>query len=152
MNKNEFTALTKARFAACESILKEKNDQYGEDRLSGFKTNSDFVKIAPEQLASMKLYNHMKNVFDMVNVGSVSGKDLEAFQSEVTDTINYLVLLEGLVSESAGAAPVTKTRKSKKAEATPVETDEEPTLIEDESNDSDTDDLTSDNLNIDLFN
>jgi hypothetical protein len=100
----------------------------------------------------MKLYNHMKNVFDMVNAGSVSGKDLEAFQSEVTDTINYLVLLEGLVSESAGAAPVTKTRKSKKAEATPVETDEEPTLIEDESNDSDTDDLTGDNLNIDLFN
>ena len=102
MNHETFCALAAKRFQACQDILNMKSKEYSrdEDKLHNFKLAGQMSGWPPEvALAGMKL-KHDVSIADIVrDIYNGILPDEALLSEKITDSINYLVLLEALITE-----------------------------------------------------
>lgn len=105
MNEKTFAQLVDARLSHCNKVLTEKGEEYSRDgdRLWNFKRAAEKQGCTPaEALLGMKA-KHDVSVDDFVDAlarGEVPSKEQVA--EKVGDSINYMLLLEGLIEEARG--------------------------------------------------
>jgi len=102
MNANDFAALVAVRLDNCNAVLTVKGEEYsrGGDRLWNFKAAARMRNSTPEEALMGMKAKHDVSVDDMV-AGLATGKipSKEAVAEKFGDSINYLLLLEGLIEE-----------------------------------------------------
>ena len=102
MNHETFCDLAAKRFQACQDILNLKSKEYSrdEDKLHNFKIAGQMLQCTPEMsLIGMKI-KHDVSILDIVADLNVGRLPYEGTLSEkITDSINYLILLEALITE-----------------------------------------------------
>ena len=111
MNDNDLQVVIRNSFYRITHVLNRKGKEYapGEDRLSNFKKAAHLQGLAPEQALFGMLAKHLVSLSEMV--GALPNNDhpwpvnphYEAtWEEKLTDSINYLFLLEALVRERYG--------------------------------------------------
>lgn len=104
MTTEEFNLLVHNRTEKIRAVLATKAAEYARgDRLSNFKRAATILRVTPEQAWVGMFAKHLVSILDMVDdvqdrVGSDTN-NLPLWDEKITDAINYLVLLEALVSE-----------------------------------------------------
>lgn len=103
MNHETFCNLAAKRFQACQDILASKSKEYSRsgDKLHNFRAAAQIFGWQPEEaLLGMKV-KHDVSIIDIVEDIASSGAlpDEKLLAEKITDSINYLVLLEALITE-----------------------------------------------------
>ena len=103
MKTEEFNKVVEKQIEKIRSVLVKKADEYNleEDRLGFFKRSAAFAQETPEQALYGFLLKHLQSITDMVMSGNSYSKEL--WEEKVTDTMNYLVLLLGLLEDTGRA-------------------------------------------------
>ena len=102
MNAEEFDKIVGARMDWCMKTLCAKGDEYarGGDRLWNFKVAGRKLNCHPAEALAGMMVKHTVSVDDIIDglaKGVVPPKELVA--EKIGDSINYLLLLEGLIEE-----------------------------------------------------
>lgn len=113
MKTDRFNQIVEEQINKIRSVLVKKADEYNleEDRLGFFKRSAAFAQETPEQALYGFLLKHLQSITDMVQSGKEYSKEL--WQEKITDAMNYLVLLLGLLEDtgrSTGKPLKTKAR------------------------------------------
>lgn len=98
MTADDFEALTNRKLEQCRSVLCSKAKEYAtEDRLHNFKTAAALQGVSPRQALAGMMAKHTVSVYDMC----MSDEDYSGamWDEKITDSINYLLLLNALVQE-----------------------------------------------------
>ncbi|NCD13703.1 MAG: hypothetical protein EOL92_00535 [Bacteroidia bacterium] len=111
MHPSQFSALAARRFDACGEVMIQKSAEYSRqnDRLWNFKRAADMQGITPAEALRGMWAKHLVSVFDMIDHLALGNVPSQATCDEkIGDTINYTLLLEGLIEEARAAQqPVT---------------------------------------------
>ena len=105
MTIEDFEELARIRFETCLNLMiREKHKEYSRDndKLHNFKRAAEIRgNITPETALVGMMMKHIVSVLDMVDdIENYQELPTERFLVEkITDTINYLVLLEALITE-----------------------------------------------------
>jgi hypothetical protein len=106
MNNEDFIQLVLERQEQCLSILSYKRKEYspGRDRMSNFKRAGDMLGTAPESALIGFVAKTWTSLLDMVDELNsekcpLQVRPIEVWTEKITDVINYLHLLEGLIVE-----------------------------------------------------
>jgi hypothetical protein len=109
MNVQDFNNLVEEQFGICRAILETKGKEYAPDegdRLSAFKTAGSVLHRTPIQALGGQMSKHTISLFEMIE-NDCTDKDL--WLEKLTDQINYLLLLKGLLyDQEAPGAPQTR--------------------------------------------
>ena len=102
MNAKDFDKIVGARLNWCEKTLCAKGDEYARegDRLWNFKVAARKLNCHPAEALAGMMVKHTVSVDDIIDGlarGIVPPKELVA--EKIGDSINYLLLLEGLIEE-----------------------------------------------------
>ena len=106
MNENIFQIVIRNAFYRSTHLLARKVKEYspGEDRLSNFKEAATLQGVSPEQALYGMLAKHLVSLAEMCK--SVTEQEQAWPQSvwdeKLTDSHNYLFLLEALLKERYG--------------------------------------------------
>ena len=116
MNAERFEQVFDEQMKICADVLLSKSKEYAiknEDRLQHFKRTAGFLKTTPEDALVGMLSKHLISVVDMCR-DTETTYPLEQWTEKLTDTINYLLLLKGIVVEKdeARKAQAVKTTES----------------------------------------
>lgn len=98
MTSERFEKLLDEQLELCRSVLCSKAAEYAtEDRLHNFKVAAAVRGNDPKQALAGMMAKHTVSVYDMC----ASGRDypMELWQEKITDSINYLLLLNALVRD-----------------------------------------------------
>lgn len=98
MTSETFERLMEEQFERCEAVLLHKAKEYATgDRLHNFRVAADLQGCTEIQALSGMMSKHTVSVYDMCE----SGRDypLALWEEKITDSINYLLLLNALVRE-----------------------------------------------------
>jgi len=104
MELEDFKILTVERFRACLDLMcGKKNEEYSRnnDKLHNFKTAAMIRNSTPEDALIGMWLKHLVSVFDIVD-DLPKLPDNSILEEKITDSINYLVLLEALIKEREG--------------------------------------------------
>ena len=106
MNQKTFNEVVTTTLEACKSTLTKKRDEYvtdiEKDVLSNFKNNSDLSIVGtPEGIAWELLTKHLQSIKDYCSGREVSK---EVLDEKIGDSINYLLLIKGLLIERGFAS------------------------------------------------
>lgn len=98
MDARTFNAIVERRFEACGEMLGMKGADYtdGKDRLYNFKSVGGLCNTPALMVWLIYFLKHIYAIISFCVKGKVES---EPIQGRITDAINYLVLLEGLVEE-----------------------------------------------------
>lgn len=106
MKTRDFERLSQRRCKEALDLMEQhKGPEYqrGKDRLSNFKRAAAIQEIAPEQALIGMWVKHLVSLLDLVDDLAQGRKiSLVQFREKLTDSINYHLLLEGLVVERLG--------------------------------------------------
>ena len=120
MKTEEFNKIVEEQVERIKSVLIKKADEYNleEDRLGFFKRSAAFAQETPEQALYGFLLKHLQSITDMVQSGKSYSEDL--WREKITDTMNYLCLLLGLIEDTGRAKqkPGPKTTRVRLVEET----------------------------------
>ena len=109
MNVQDFNNLVEEQFGICRAILETKGREYAPDegdRLSAFKTAGSVLHRTPIQALGGQMSKHTISLFEMIEQNN---QDLDLWQEKLTDQINYLLLLKGLLYDfEAPGQPVSR--------------------------------------------
>lgn len=99
MNNDDFNAVVISRLNKCNDILFAKNKEYSSDtdRLHNFKVAARVNGCTPEQALWGMNTKHLVSIMDLVEDPSKATKEM--IDEKITDSINYLLLLEALLIE-----------------------------------------------------
>ncbi|NMC10240.1 MAG: hypothetical protein GYA39_04580 [Methanothrix sp.] len=92
----------------CNSTLQIKAKEYGTtDRLHNFKMAAAIQGVEPETALLGMWAKHLVSVIDIIHDIEQHGKlpTKELLSEKITDSINYLLLLEALIEERREARP-----------------------------------------------
>lgn len=107
MDDKKFIQIVEERCEKIKKVLAHKAKEYARgDRLSNFKRAASFGKCTPEKALLGMLTKHLVATFDFVD-DLENGKvmPLEQWEEKIGDSINYLILLEGLIKERINDLP-----------------------------------------------
>jgi len=112
MNTERFNKIVEEQLERVRKVLVKKADEYNleEDRLGFFKRAAAFANETPEQALYGFLLKHLQSITDMVQSGNEY--PAEMWEEKITDAMNYLVLLLGLL-ENTGRATCIKPTKTR---------------------------------------
>jgi len=102
MNSKDLTKLVNRRLKMAKETLILKNAVYARtsDRLSNFKTGASFLNITPEKTLFSYLTKHLSALHEFVlRLDDNNLTELAEWQEKISDSINYLIFLEALVTE-----------------------------------------------------
>lgn len=104
MNKKAFDNLVNEQFARCRDILNLKDSEYAveEDRLHNFKVAAELKCETSRQAVMGMMAKHIVSVFDMGT--SVKTYPDAVWDEKITDSINYFLLLKGVLYDEHNAA------------------------------------------------
>ena len=99
MEVKVFDEIVKNRLKVCQATLTKKRKEYaiGVDRLSNFKVAGKLQRCSNEAALGGMLAKHIVSIYDGIDSGNLTE---EQWEEKLTDGINYLLLLEGLIKES----------------------------------------------------
>lgn len=102
MNDTQFQAIVELRCKKIKSVLASKAKEYArQDRLSNFKKASALMGVTPATACMSFWMKHIVSIVDLVNDYEKGTKaSPEMWNEKLGDAINYLVLLEAIVSEN----------------------------------------------------
>lgn len=102
MNVRTFDACVKRKQAECRKVLKEKGEYYkvSEDRLDQFKKAAVLEDTTPIGALGGMMVKHTTKLYDLI-AAEERGEHIEQeeWDEVITDHINYLHLLNGLLEE-----------------------------------------------------
>lgn len=111
MTNEAFSTILELRISAIRDVLAAKAKEYATtDRLHNFKRSAAMLNTTPEAALVGFLTKHIVSILDMVDAlphPSLPGGEeakLDQWREKLGDAINYLILLEALVSERAEAS------------------------------------------------
>ena len=98
MTHTEFNALLNRRIGLCREVLGSKATEYASDadRLHNFKESARLDGCTPEQALKGMLLKHWTSISDIA-AGKVTTR--EQLDEKIGDAVNYLILLEAIVTE-----------------------------------------------------
>lgn len=114
MNTAEFNLIFDQTIERCRQTLCNKAIEYAEndDRLHNFHVAAGLQGNTPIEALGGMMVKHTVSVFDMIrHEGKGASYVQELWQEKIKDSINYLILLQAMVSESS------QTRKDADKEA-----------------------------------
>ena len=98
MKSDQFEKILEEQLERCRSVLCKKAGEYAtEDRLHNFKVAGAVKGDTPVQALAGMMAKHTVSVYDMC----MSGKQypIQLWEEKITDSINYLLLLNALVRD-----------------------------------------------------
>lgn len=102
MNNNDFIKVVDCQLNRCYNILACKSAEYdmeSGDRFHSFKVAASLQNLTPKQALVGMMCKHVVSVFDMVEADEKFS--IEKWDEKITDNINYLLLLRGLIEEES---------------------------------------------------
>ena len=106
MNDNSLQITIRNTFYRCTRLMHSKGKEYspGEDRLHNFKEAGELQGISPEQALFGMMAKHIVSLADMCKGITAGGETdtKEMWHEKLTDSMNYLFLLEALLKERYG--------------------------------------------------
>jgi len=98
MKRTEFDQIVHETLEMCDKVLVVKAKEYAtEDRLHNFKIAAGMQGISPIQALAGMMAKHTVSVYDMCYANREF--PIELWNEKITDHMNYLILLKGLVIE-----------------------------------------------------
>ena len=99
MNNKDFAKVAEKQVNTCWNVLCDKSPEYdfGEDKFRNFKKASALLGISQEEVLLGYLTKHIISLCDMIPKANDFTED--KFEEKITDTINYLLLLKGMLAE-----------------------------------------------------
>ena len=100
MTNKQFSELMEQVFTDCSKISKAKGADYTKgsmDALANFKTAGSDVNVGPLSICWIFMNKHYSAITNYVKTGGQS--ESEPISERIKDMINYLVLLQGLITE-----------------------------------------------------
>lgn len=99
MTNSEFDALLVRRLALTKEVLASKAKEYAtHDRLHNFKAAARLTGQTPQETLLGMLVKHWVSIMDLVAAGN--GCHSVVVDDKIGDAINYLILLEAILSEA----------------------------------------------------
>ena len=111
MEIGQFRILTEARFKKClDLMIGSKNAEYSRngDKLHNFKQAAILQRCSTPEKALLGMWSkHLVSIIDIVyDLDAEILPDSDVLAEKITDSINYLVLLEALIIERIQAREV----------------------------------------------
>jgi len=100
MTLDTFRKLAENRFKVCLDLMcGKKNEEYSRnnDKLHNFKRTALIEDLTPEMALLGMMTKHLVSIIDICQDSELPEKALLA--EKVTDTVNYLILLEAIIEE-----------------------------------------------------
>lgn len=97
----EFNLVFEKQVERCEQTLQRKKKEYtgdSQDRLSAFKVAAAMQGCKPERALAGMMAKHIVSLYDMCYADNQIF-DMAVWDEKITDTLNYLFLLKGIVEE-----------------------------------------------------
>ncbi len=101
MTNQEFEYVFNKRIEKCKKTLVEKAKEYARgDRLSNFKKASGAMGCCPESSLVGMWMKHIISIIDLVqDIENGRVADYNLWDEKIGDAINYLILLDALITE-----------------------------------------------------
>lgn len=102
MTNNEFNQAVDDQLDLCKSILCKKGQEYDSDcndRFRAFKVAAMLQNETSLQALAGMMAKHTVSIYDLIHSGC---SDLTIWNEKITDHINYLLLLKGLLMDEYG--------------------------------------------------
>jgi len=98
MELEKFNTIVRAQIQQCFDTLELKNREYtfGNDRLEHFKNTAIEHEITPRQALWGMASKHITSISSMCK-NNINNTEL--WTEKITDSINYLLLLQALITE-----------------------------------------------------
>ena len=95
----DFDEVVKNRIELINKILKKKEKEYSNniDRFHNFHTAARISNCTPENTLWGMLVKHIVSVMDIITTCEMNIYSKEYIEEKIGDTINYFILLEGLL-------------------------------------------------------
>lgn len=99
VDNKTFSQVVQNRLDVCKETLIKKNEEYSSeiDRLHNFKVAGRINNTTPEKALWCMFTKHLVSVMDIKDNPARFSK--EVLSEKITDSINYFLLLEALMSE-----------------------------------------------------
>lgn len=104
MTHDAFNALLVKRLEAIEKVLASKAKEYATsaDRLHNFKRSAEVMRRTPAQACAAFMTKHVTSVYDMIEASAAGvAFNTSYIDEKIGDAINYLILLEAILKETA---------------------------------------------------
>lgn len=114
MKPEDFEKIVGNRLETCRAVLCDKGKEYSRngDRLHNFKTAARVAWQIPEKALFGMYLKHLVSIMDVINDIDAGILPSEMILSEkITDSIDYHLLLEGLIMERIVANKEKQIRK-----------------------------------------
>ena len=102
MNNTEFEKIITEQFDNCRETLLKKAEEYADDtdRLHNFKIAAKLQGVTPLTALGGMMAKHTVSVYDLIQ-GHENGFEIkkEMWDEKIGDSINYLLLMQGLHAE-----------------------------------------------------
>ena len=100
-NRQYFDAILKSRLAKTEQILASKAKEYAgaKDLFHNFRVAGMLLGVTPEKALLGMMAKHIVSVVDMVNGSTAAKVTPEMIDEKIGDSINYMILLEGMMKQ-----------------------------------------------------
>jgi hypothetical protein len=110
MNNSEFNRIVQDRIRLIEKTLLLKQAEYADvnDVFRNFKNAGAHLKTTKEKALWGMAIKHLVSIEDMIEVIAIGRGyelDYEHVQEKIGDMINYLVLLEAMLTDEANSLP-----------------------------------------------
>lgn len=101
MDANKFNLAVEEQVQRSLSVLVTKASEYAsEDRLHNFKIAAALQGKSPRQALAGMMAKHTVSIYDMLKKDEYY--DITVWDEKITDHINYLLLLRGIIAEEIG--------------------------------------------------
>ena len=99
MTSAKFNKVVEEQINRCKDILCVKAEEYAgnDDRLHNFKCAAGLQNCDPKEALLGMMTKHTVSISDMCRDGK--SYDMDIWNEKITDAMNYLLLLKGLVVE-----------------------------------------------------
>lgn len=102
MTNDNFNKLVNDQLEYCKALLCKKGKEYdsdSDDRFHAFKVAAELQHETPRQALAGMMAKHTTSIYDLIRSGS---PDMAIWEEKITDHINYLLLLKGLIMDEYG--------------------------------------------------
>ena len=102
MTNTDFDKVVDDQLNHCKSLLCSKGKEYDsdtKDRFHSFKVAAELQNETPFEALSGMMAKHTVSIYDLLRSGS---SNLTIWDEKITDHINYLLLLKGLLMDEYG--------------------------------------------------
>lgn len=99
VDARSFNNLVECQLKLCSDILTKKDKEYSspQDRLHNFKRAAVLQGISPREALRGMMAKHTVSIYDMCQ--SCEHYPMEVWDEKITDSINYLILLKGIIED-----------------------------------------------------